>query len=158
MVNLQGDHWMDTVDIVVDTNKASDTMFKTLATLYLQSHPRRSSDPNWRDVFLRDAQHGIERRCALVRLWADTHLARLASDSADVMGFGAMIDNAMITLKNSMRVCSGTCGRCSHLCLELQDHQGAHDCGTNHECDVACEYQDEHEDEIEDVVPKCGLP
>ncbi|CAG8502820.1 32032_t:CDS:10, partial [Racocetra persica] len=61
-------------------------------------------------------------------------------------------ETAMLT--SFWELCGLTCNNCYLRCLNNRDHEGEHDCLTNHECHANCQFVDAHTNE--NLIPKCN--
>lgn len=59
-------------------------------------------------------------------------------NEVDVQGDIQKIETKLDELSKGFRICLRSCEKCGFCCLKISNHEGAHDCGTDHKCDKIC--------------------
>ncbi|KAF8607201.1 hypothetical protein BDV93DRAFT_520086 [Ceratobasidium sp. AG-I] len=95
----------------------------------------------------------LDRRLEHVRHWIRLNTERFAQENQDIRGVHIKLNNAALTMRAAVRLCSITCSLCHFRCVRTYRHSDAHDCGTTHHCESSCELAEEHPDPV-----PCGLP
>jgi len=92
-------------------------------------------------------------RVQQVRTWLEQNTSRFVHH-ADVQALFRRFQELAKELRSGVALCGATCGTCSLLCLSGRQHDGAHDCYTNHKCPQECDFFDQH-DWVS--VPACDM-
>ena len=95
-----------------------------------------------------------DARVQQVRAWLEQNTSRFAHH-ADVQALFRNFQELAKELKSGVALCGAPCGSCSLLCLSGRQHDGVHDCHTNHKCPHACDFVDQHDGM---PVPACDMP
>jgi len=93
-----------------------------------------------------------EARVTHVRDWIAANTSRFG-EKAEVTSLRRTFDQLSKELRASAVLCGSKCFSCGLLCLEHKQHEGDHNCMTDHKCPEICGFGDEHEDDV-----ACGLP
>lgn len=92
-----------------------------------------------------------EARIELVRTWISQNTARFL-ESHDVQKLHANFDVHAKLVRSQVVLCAMLCATCRRKCINLQNHVGAHDCGTQHKCTQKCDFPQDHVDQL----PHCA--
>ena len=121
-----------------------------------EGHDRRFKDSE--EEFLASLNQYIlsiaDARIRQVRTWLEQNTTKFGKHP-DVQTLLRRFDELAKELKGHIVICGVVCGSCSLSCLKGRQHDGAHDCCTNHECPCACDFNDQH-----DGLPAstCSMP
>jgi hypothetical protein len=93
-----------------------------------------------------------EARVTHVRDWIAANTSRFG-EKAEVTSLRRTFDQLSKELRASAVLCGSKCFSCGLLCLEHKQHEGDHNCMTDHKCPEICGFADEHEEDV-----ACDLP
>lgn len=93
-----------------------------------------------------------EARIGHVQAWIDANSSRFG-EKAEVTALRRTFDQLSKDLRMSTVLCGSKCSNCGLLCLEHKQHDGDHNCLTDHKCPELCGFTDQHEEGI-----GCDLP
>ncbi|CAG8497613.1 11334_t:CDS:10 [Acaulospora morrowiae] len=95
----------------------------------------------------------VERRIFRVQEWFAQNTIKFPQDNSGVAIGRYVLEQEIEKLSLFWTLCGLTCHKCNLKCLKNRDHaDGRHDCLTDHECHVLCQFSDAHKDSI----PQCG--
>lgn len=95
-----------------------------------------------------------DARVQQVQSWLEQNTSRFAQH-ADVQALFRKFQDLAKELKGGVALCGAACRSCSLLCLSGRQHDGTHDCHTNHKCPHACDFVDQHSGM---PAPACDMP
>jgi len=94
----------------------------------------------------------VEWRTSQIRAWIEANTSRFG-DKAEITALRRTFDQLSKELRASVVLCGSKCSSCGLLCLEHKQHDGDHNCNTNHMCPELCGFIDQHEEAV-----GCDLP
>jgi hypothetical protein len=96
----------------------------------------------------------VQHRISAVQSWIVVNTSRFTDADASIGPLQRNFDQMAGDVKASVQMCSLKCtGQCYLRCLLARNHEGAHDCSTNHRCTRSCQYDESHPHDI-----SCGMP
>jgi hypothetical protein len=96
----------------------------------------------------------VQQRMSAVQSWIAVNTSRFPDADASIGPLQRKFDQMAGDVKASVQMCSLKCtGQCYLRCLLARNHDGAHDCSTNHRCTRSCQYNESHPDDV-----LCGMP
>ncbi|KAI0058500.1 hypothetical protein BV25DRAFT_1964893 [Artomyces pyxidatus] len=82
----------------------------------------------------------VDMRVEHVREWMASNLSRFQASHASVEELRRSSDSAFIDLRTNVQICKAPCTTCNLLCISSRQHEGPHDCHTNHTCSHSCSF------------------
>jgi hypothetical protein len=94
----------------------------------------------------------VQRRLLTVQSWITANTSRFPDADASIGPLQRVFNQMANDIKASVQMCSLKCSECHLKCLQARNHDGAHDCSTNHRCTRTCHYVEAHVDDV-----PCGM-
>ncbi len=112
------------------------------------------SDTEWIEGLQASIDDQVDMRIQHVRSWLIANTVKFPPTHADIQGLHRTFDGLAIDLKAGVQLCRTKCNLCNLTCILSRQHNGEHDCHTNHQCPRRCQYTEgvDHDDQ-----EPCGL-
>ncbi|CAG8440721.1 9944_t:CDS:10, partial [Cetraspora pellucida] len=120
----------------------------------IQQRDEAPNDTTWFDRLEKFFKYIVKRRVLRVQEWFNQNTVKFPQDNNDVMIGRYAMEQEIAMLTSFWELCGLTCNNCYLKCLNNRDHEGAHDCLTNHECHTNCQFVEAHINE--NPIPKCS--
>ncbi|CAG8527594.1 5810_t:CDS:10 [Scutellospora calospora] len=120
----------------------------------IQKRDEASNDTLWFNKLEKFFKFIIERRVLRVQEWFTQNTIKFPPDNNEVIICQYAIEQEITRLTLFWKLCGLTCNYCNLRCLNNRDHEGEHNCTTNHECHANCQFTETHINE--NIIPKCS--
>jgi hypothetical protein len=145
----------DEADSSGNTDSDPKVILRQLQTSWPRYAQRlESSEDEWMAGLGQYLNNLVQQRISAVQSWIAVNTSRFPDADASIGPLQRNFDQMAGDVKASVQMCSLKCtGQCYLGCLLARNHDGAHDCSTNHRCTRSCQYNESHPDDV-----LCGMP
>ncbi|KAH7908406.1 hypothetical protein BJ138DRAFT_1012879 [Hygrophoropsis aurantiaca] len=121
-----------------------ESALATLREAWDQFYSRQMlPDADWTNALSLHLENLANMRIDHVREWVTLNLSSFQSARVSIEELQRTLENAIVDLKASVRLCRLQCADCHLLCVQSRLHEGQHHCQTSHQCIHVCGFCDE---------------
>ncbi|CAG8493935.1 13962_t:CDS:10 [Dentiscutata erythropus] len=120
----------------------------------IQQRKEAQNDSIWFNHLGKFFKYIVERRVLRVQEWFTQNTDKFPQDNSDVVIGRYAVEQEMNKLTILWTLCGLTCNDCNLKCLENRDHEGGHNCLTDHTCHTTCQFTEAHIDK--NHIPLCS--
>ncbi len=111
----------------------------------IQLRKQCSNDTEWFNSLEKFFKYIIDRRIKRVRKWFNQNTSRFPQDNNDIVIAKYALEQEISKLTLLWTLCGLTCHFCDLRCLKNRDHDDDHNCSTDHQCHLPCQFTEAHE-------------
>jgi hypothetical protein len=111
------------------------------------------SEDVWMEGLVQHLEGLVQQRLLTVQSWIAINISRFTDADTIIGPLHREFKQISNDVKASIQMCALKCGECHLMCLQVRNHEGVHDCATDHRCKSICKYTEAHEEDV-----PCRMP
>ena len=104
----------------------------------------RKDENDWLNSLTEYLAGLVDLRIQHVETWVQENIQNCPQHAEEIHMLKAMLDTEYQQVKLATRLCRFECKDCRLGCINALYHDSAHSCGTNHKCQLPCEFRNVH--------------
>ncbi|GBB87958.1 hypothetical protein RclHR1_14460001 [Rhizophagus clarus] len=120
----------------------------------IQLRKESPNDTEWFNSLEKFFKYIIDRRIIRVQEWFKQNTTRFPQDNNEIVIARYALEQEISKLSLLWTLCGITCHFCGLRCLKNRDHEDDHNCLTDHQCHLNCQFTEAHANNL--PIPICS--